>query len=48
MSKIDTATETVEIVKEFINFDVSPILSERLLAEDNDKAIEENKRKVSQ
>ena len=45
MSKIDTATETVEIVKEFINFDVSPILSERLIAEDNDKAIEENKRK---
>ena len=45
MVKIDTATETVEIVKEFINFDVSPILSERLLAEDNEKAIEENKRK---
>jgi len=45
MSKIDTATETVEIVKEFINFDVSPILSERLIAEDNNKAIEENKRK---
>ena len=45
MSKIDTATETVEIVKEFINFDVSPILSERLIAENNEKAIEENKRK---
>ena len=45
MSKISTATETVEIVKEFINFDVSPILSERLIAEDNEKAIEENKRK---
>ena len=45
MVKIDTATETVEIVKEFINFDVSPILSERLLSEDNEKAIEENKRK---
>ena len=45
MSKIDTATETVEVVKEFINFDVSPILSERLIAEDNEKAIEENKRK---
>ena len=45
MVKIDTATETVEIVKEFINFDISPILSERLLAEDNEKAIEENKRK---
>jgi len=45
MVKIDTATETVEIVKEFINFDVSPILSERLIAEDSNKAIEENKRK---
>jgi hypothetical protein len=45
MVKIDTATETVEIVKEFINFDVSPILSERLIAEDNEKAIDENKRK---
>ena len=45
MVKIDTASETVEIVKEFINFDVSPILSERLIAEDNEKAIEENKRK---
>jgi len=45
MIKIDTATETVEVVKEFINFDVSPILSERLIAEDNEKAIEENKRK---
>ena len=45
MSKIDTATETVEIVKEFINFDVSPILSERLIAENNEKAISENKRK---
>jgi hypothetical protein len=45
MSKISTATETVEIVKEFINFDISSILSERLIAEDNEKAIEENKRK---
>jgi len=45
MKKYNTATETVEIVKEFINFDISPILSERLIAEDNDKAIEENKRK---
>jgi hypothetical protein len=26
MKKYDTATETVEIVKEFINFDLSPIL----------------------
>ena len=45
MSKIDTATETVEVVKEFINFDVSPILSERLIAENNEKAISETKRK---
>ena len=45
MIKIDTATETVDIVKEFINFDISPILSERLLAENNEKAIDENKRK---
>ena len=45
MKKYDTATETVEVVKEFVNFDLSPILSERLIAEDNEKAIEENKRK---
>ena len=45
MIKIDTATETVNVVKEFINFDISPILSERLLAENNEKAIEESKRK---
>ena len=45
MIKLDTATETVDVVKEFINFDISPILSERLLAENNEKAIEENKRK---
>ena len=45
MKKYDTATETVDIVKEFVNFDISSILSERLIAEDNEKAIEENKRK---
>jgi hypothetical protein len=45
MTKLDTATETVEMVKEFINFDISPILSERLIAENNEKAIVENKRK---
>ena len=45
MIKIDTATETVNVVKEFINFDISPILHERLLAENNKKAIEESKRK---
>jgi len=45
MIKLDTATETVDAVMEFINFDISPILSERLLAENNDKAIVESKRK---
>ena len=45
MIKINTATETVDIVKEFINFDISPILSEKLIAENNEKAIEESKRK---
>ena len=45
MIKFDTATETVEVVKEFINFDISPILNERLLAENNEKTIIENKRK---
>jgi len=45
MKKDDTATETVDIVKEFVNFDLSSLLSERLIAEDNEKAIEENKRK---
>ena len=45
MIKFNTATETVEVVKEFINFDISPVLNERLLAENNEKVIEENKRK---
>jgi len=45
MIKFDTATETVEVVKEFINFDISPVLNERLLAENNEKVIDENKRK---
>tara|TARA_R110000803_G_scaffold15855_5_gene43659 strand:+ start:2366 stop:4243 length:1878 start_codon:yes stop_codon:yes gene_type:complete len=45
MVKLDTATETVKVVQEFINFDISPILSERLLSENNEKAIVENKRK---
>ena len=45
MKKYDTATETVDIVKEFINFDISPVLSERLLAENNEKAIMDDKRK---
>tara|TARA_R110001592_G_scaffold31612_4_gene111329 strand:- start:214 stop:2097 length:1884 start_codon:yes stop_codon:yes gene_type:complete len=45
MKKYNTATETVEIVKEFVNFDLSSLLSERLVAESDEKAIEENKRK---
>jgi len=45
MTKINTATETVKLVKEFINFDISPILSERLIAENDEAAIIENKRK---
>ena len=45
MKKYDTASETVDVVKEFVNFDLSSLLSERLIAEDNEKAIEENKRK---
>jgi hypothetical protein len=34
---VSSATETVKLVKEFINYDASPILSERLIAE-NDSA----------
>jgi len=45
MIKLNTATETVDAVMEFINFDISPILSEKLISENNEKAIIENKRK---
>jgi hypothetical protein len=41
---VPTATETVKLVKEFINYDASPILSERLIAEGNEKAASEKKR----
>ena len=35
---ISSATDTVKLVKEFINYDASPILSERLIAENNEVA----------
>jgi len=38
MKLISSATETVKLVKEFINYDASPILSERLIAENNEAA----------
>jgi len=40
MKKVQSATEAVESVKEFINFDIAPILSERLVSENNSKAIQ--------
>ena len=45
MKFIPTATEAVEEIKEFINYDVSEILSEMLIAENHEDAIVENKRK---
>jgi len=42
MKLVSSATETVKLVKEFINYDASPILSERLIAE-NDKAAKAEK-----
>jgi len=45
MKFIPTATEAVEEIKEFINYDVSEILSEMLVAENHADAIIENKRK---
>jgi hypothetical protein len=43
MIKVNTATEAVKLVKEFINYDITPILSERLVKENNQKAIQEKK-----
>ena len=43
MVKVGTATEAVNMIKEFINYDVTPILSERLVKENNQKAIQEKK-----
>ena len=45
MKFIPTATEAVEIIKEFINYDASEMLSEMLVAENHADAIIENKRK---
>jgi len=38
MILVSTATEAVELVKEFINYDASQILSERLIAENDETA----------
>jgi hypothetical protein len=44
MVLVPSATETVKLVKEFINYDASPILSERLIAENNEAAKVEKER----
>ena len=41
---VPSATETVKLVKEFINYDASPILSEKLIAENNEVAKVEKSR----
>jgi len=41
---LSSATETVKLVKEFINYDASPILSERLIAENDSAALIEKTR----
>ena len=41
---VSSATETVKLVKEFINYDASPILSEQLIAENNEVAKVEKER----
>jgi hydroxylamine reductase (hybrid-cluster protein) len=43
MVKTSSATDAVKLVKEFINYDVTPILSERLVKENNQKAIRDRK-----
>ena len=35
---VPSATEAVKLVKEFINYDATPILSERLIAENDEAA----------
>jgi hypothetical protein len=35
---VSSATETVKLIKEFINYDASPILSEKLISENNEVA----------
>jgi hypothetical protein len=44
MKFYSSATEVVKMIKEFINYDASSILSERLVAEGNQKAITDKKR----
>lgn len=41
MIKVNNATEAVKITKDFINYDVTPILSEKLIKENNEAAIKE-------
>lgn len=41
---VPSATEAVKLVKEFINYDASPILSERLIAENDEAAKVEKER----
>lgn len=41
---VSTATETVKVIKEFINYDATSILSEKLVAENNEAAKVEEKR----
>ena len=48
MVLVSSATETVKLVKEFINYDASPILSEQLIAENNVAAkIEKSRSDIS-
>jgi hypothetical protein len=48
MVLVPSATETVKLVKEFINYDASPILSERLIAENDEAAkIEKERSEIS-
>ncbi len=44
MKFYSSATEVVKMIKEFINYDASSILSERLVAEGNQKAVADKKR----
>ena len=45
---VSSATETVKLVKEFINYDASPILSEKLISENNEIAkIEKSRSDIS-
>ena len=48
MVLVSSATETVKLVKEFINYDASPILSEELIAENDEAAkIEKSRADIS-